>query len=180
MLQAPHFDSIYFKHVYANKMKAMLGKEYDNYFKFAFVRNPWDWLVSNYSYNRGLHRPFIQQANCNKNLSSSDWADQAKDLSFSEWLPWWVENFTPSQSAMLVDDEGNLLVDEVYRFESLKSDSKKLRKRLGIWSLRPLPHRESSKRTSDYREYYEPDSIEFVKKHFQADFELFNYPKSLS
>ena len=31
-------------------LKISLGMNYADYFKFAIVRNPWDWLFSKYKY----------------------------------------------------------------------------------------------------------------------------------
>ena len=173
MMQAPYYDSIYFKHVPAKIMKSMLGSAYDKYFKFAFVRNPWDWIVSNYAYNRGLHKPFVKGTKYQGSPKVPDWA---KDMSFSEWLRWWVESFSPSQSEMLVDDEGNLLMDEIYRFESLKKDAGRLNRKLRIWTLGSLPHRESSKRKANYKDYYDPETIEYVQEYFSTDLKMFGYP----
>ena len=28
-------------------------------FKFGIVRNPWDWAMSNYLFNSGVHMPYV-------------------------------------------------------------------------------------------------------------------------
>src|SRR5690606_6950580 len=40
------------KHAYAVDISQRLGAAYEQYFSFAFVRNPWDWLVSWYTFVR--------------------------------------------------------------------------------------------------------------------------------
>ena len=41
------------KHAYASVLLQALGKNiWRSYFKFAFVRNPWDWVVSIYHFIR--------------------------------------------------------------------------------------------------------------------------------
>jgi hypothetical protein len=169
-----NYDSIYFKHVAAASMKRMLGEEYDKYFKFAFVRNPWDWLVSNYEYNRGLHRPFVKDTGHAVSGKVPEWA---RGMSFSEWLVWWTDTFSPSQSAMLTDSNGEILMDAIYRFELLTSDFKKLKRRLGIWtwSFR-LPHLQSSKGRAGYRSYYDDRSVKVVRERFSMDLQLLGYP----
>lgn len=167
-----NFESIYYKHVTASALQRMLGpSEYAAYFKFTFVRNPWDWIVSNYAFNRGLCRPYVIGT---KYTISGKVPDSAKDVSFSDWLRWWIEELSPSQSTMVVDDEGRLMVDFVGRFEHLESDFHRLCTSLGLPTA-ALPHLKASEH-GPYMEYYDETTRQLVIEHFKTDFELFGYP----
>ncbi|MFY0654254.1 MAG: sulfotransferase family 2 domain-containing protein [Cyclobacteriaceae bacterium] len=168
-----NFDSIYFKHIAATDLKALMGDDFSSYYKFSIVRNPWDWAVSNYLFNRGLHRPFVKNTTYEVHSEIPAWA---KEMSFEEWLPWWVDTFNPSQSMMLCDEKGHLLIDEVFRFEALAGDSKKLYKRLKIFKLfSDFPHINQSTRSKSYKEYYSDETHEFISQHFREDIERFGY-----
>jgi hypothetical protein len=162
-----NFDSMYYKHATAESIKRMMGAEYDKYFKFTIVRNPWDWIVSNYAFNRGLGRPWIIGTGYSLSGKVPDWA---KDISFSEWLPWWIDTLNPSQSVMFTGTNGESLVDAIFRFESLTSDFNKLKTRLQLrlWRSR-LPHLKKSNRRADYKSYYDDKSMKLVQEHFALD-----------
>ena len=137
-----NFYSIYFKHAKAESVQRMLGEEYDAYFRFTVVRNPWDWIVSNYEFNRGLHIPFVEGTRYPVSGEVPEWA---KDQTFPDWLKWWIQNFRPKQSSMLVGKNGELLVDHILRFENIEEDFRKLCRRIGV-SHRPLTHEKKSNR----------------------------------
>ncbi|MGC2166207.1 MAG: sulfotransferase family 2 domain-containing protein [Gallionella sp.] len=171
-----NFESVYFKHLEACRLKTTMGDEFENYFRFSFVRSPWTWLVSNYEYNRGLHRPFVRKSHYGVYGCIPEWAEK---MNFSNWVPWWIETFRPSQCSMLVDADGKLLMNEVYKFESLAYDFEKLCDRLEIVTEGQLPHLIVSSRSKDIREYYDDATRELVAKHFARDFELFGYSTEL-
>ena len=171
-----NFDSLYYKHATALSIKQMMGAEYDKYFKFTIVRNPWDWVLSNYAFNRGLTRPWIIDTEYSLSGKVPDWA---KDISFLDWLVWWIDTFKPSQSVMFTGSDGKSLVDVIFKFESLINDFNKLKTRLQLrlWRSR-LPHLKRSKRRSDYKSYYDEDSIKLVREHFALDIEYWSLGKS--
>jgi hypothetical protein len=73
---------------------------------------------------------------------------------------------------MLVDDNGELLMDFVGRYENLQDDFNSLRAKLGI--TQTLPHLNKSNHR-DYRSYYNDHTQQLVAEHFKADIELFGY-----
>ncbi len=154
-------------HAKAREAKKELPADmFDNYFKFAFVRNPWDWQVSVYHFI--LREP----------TSSTHEAVKACG-SFTNYLEWVVKTpapypkgITKLQSDMIVDDSGQLLVDFLGHYESLETDFDIIRQKLGIEDH--LPHVNKSQH-SNYREYYDDHTRNLVAEHFRQDIELFGY-----
>ena len=177
LLQGPeNFESIYYKHAIASDLRRMLGPpEYETYFTFSFVRNPWDWIASNYAFNRGLARPFIIGTDYSISGKVPVWGEA---MTFDTWLPWWIEEFSPSQASVLTDEDGRLLVDFVGHFEQLEDDFRRVCARLGLPAA-PLPHLKATRNKKPYRQYYDATTEQLVLDHFKLDFELFGYSMDL-
>jgi len=171
----PNYDSMYFKHAYARDIKRMMGEVYDSYFKFSVVRNPWDWVVSNYAFNRGLHRCYVIGTRYESEPTLGRIPDWAKDMSFEHWLQWWLDEFKPSQLALLTDETGKLLVDEICRFETLREDFKRICRRLNLAPGGRLSDTRSPGRDADYRSYYNERTRQWVASHFALELERFGY-----
>ncbi len=151
------------------------GRKYDAYFKFGFVRNPWDRLVSAYHY-------LSQGGKRGVGTKDHNWflANIAQYRDFEQFVHEWVNeanirtgvHFIP-QSYFLCDPEsGEVMVDFVGRYETLARDFEHVRSRLG--SQAELAVRNPSSRGS-YRDYYTPDMIEIVAKAYATDTGTFNY-----
>ena len=135
--------------------------EYDRFFKFAVVRNPWDRV---YSWYRNVVRdPFHQ-----KELGIS------ADCSFADFvknhLDCWALN---EQIDWLVDESGNIALDYVGKFEALQETFVHICKVLGIEN-QVLPKVLDSG-TSDFRSAYTDDIREIVAARYAKEIELFNY-----
>lgn len=170
-----NYASLYFKHAFAKDIRRMMGEEYARYFKFSVVRNPWDWVVSNYTYNRGLHQCYVAGTRYERERTPGRIPDWAKDMSFERWLRWWLDEFRPSQLALLTDDAGELLVDEVCRFETLREDLKAICQRLDLKPVaRPVDTR-SPQRDADYRSYYDERTRQWVADHFARELARYRY-----
>jgi hypothetical protein len=149
-------------HIRAFELKASLPKEiFDNYYKFGFVRNPWDWQVSLYTFMRGLESH--HQHKLIKSL---------KD--FDEYIEWRVNNDLNLQKDFFYDGE-TCLVDYIGRMENLNHDFKIVLDRLGVHST--LPHLNKSRKSNDFLKYYSQKSIDIVNEAFKRDVELFGYTK---
>lgn len=153
-------------HATVQQSQAALPDEFDKAYKFAFVRNPWDWQVSMYH--------FLLKETENPRY------EQIKALgSFKNYLEWVItekrpfpKGATKLQKSMLVDKDGKLAVDEIGRFENLNNDFDKITKKLGIKAS--LPRLNFSEHKS-YQDYYDSHSQKLVAQHFAEDIDLFNY-----
>lgn len=146
-------------HTYAAQLRRELPKDvYADYFKFAFVRNPWDWLVSTYHYlcHTETHR-------YHKRVAAMK--------GFAEYVEFEIERNKRSQAAFVCDGD-EVIVDYVGRFETLAEDFREVCRRIGVDA--ELPH-ENRTRHRDYREFYDTRLIERVGEHWRQDVTLFGY-----
>ena len=134
------------------------GNTFKTYYKFTFVRNPWDWQVSLFHYMRQSKRHFQH--------------DLIKNMTFEEYIDWRVNHDLKLQCNRFVDEQGNILVDFVGQFENLERDFAKVCESLSI-EMR-LPHKNRSKHGS-YRDYYNERTCQLVKDAFAKDIALFDY-----
>jgi hypothetical protein len=128
-------------------------------FKFGFVRNPWDLLVSYWT--------FIRQTPGHKRHR------RVMALpSFADYVEYEVRRGSFSQVGMLCGQDGRLLVDFVGRFESLETDFAFICRRIGIDAS--LPKVNVANR-GDYRDHYTPALVDRVGEAFAADIDRFGY-----
>jgi hypothetical protein len=137
-------------------------------FRFAFVRNPWDRLVSVWA--NKVHALAGKQEHTNRFPP-----EVRPDWSFDRFARWVVEQEVPEahcrpQSRHVVY-EGRLIVDFLGRFERLTEDWEVVRARFG---LAPLPSRNRSDHRP-FRELYTPDLVKVVGDYYAEDVERFRY-----
>ena len=137
---------------------------FNRYFKFAFVRNPWERLVSEYIFllrktNHGRHKKV-------KSLAG-----------FEQFIDMQIPRSEAYQSNMICDRGGRLLVDFIGKMETLEADWKKVCSKINI-EYQPLPHKKNSNR-GQYQEFYTPETIEKVRVHWARDIALFDYSYDL-
>jgi hypothetical protein len=172
----------------------MTAEQYQQYFTFSFVRNPWARLVSEYNYRRLLGDKHFQ---CSFKTflfkrfpkPESDSHVLVKDY-YRHVMPQWQ---------FLYDEEGNQLVDFIGKFESLQQDFNAVCQQLNIGEI-CLPHKNKTlasgiKQRSKlklrqllstigfsrfdqhrhYSGYYDDESKAFVADLYQKDIEIFDY-----
>lgn len=94
---------------------------FESYFKFAFVRNPWDRLVSEFHY-RTFPRKLTFEDFVYKHTVCEDWTDRGRHI-----IP---------QSNYLFEENGNQLVDYVGRFEEIERDFEFVRNTLNLRDIK--------------------------------------------
>ena len=149
-------------HSTAQDIKNVLGQKYDDYFKFSFVRNPFDLEVSLYKY-------ILKETNVPEH-------EEVKNLSFAQFLEFRNRNNARSQYHFLFDSQRNCLVDFVGRFENFSSDFDRIKSKIGICH-KPVHKNKTNK--IPYFEFYDEKSIELVKTMFADDFLTFGYSTEL-
>ena len=71
------------------------------------------------------------------------------------------------------DNEGNILVDFIGRFENINDDFEIIKSKIGITNIK-LEHLNKFEHRN-YREYYSDNDIEKVYKMYEHDIKYFNY-----
>lgn len=143
----------------------------DGFFKFTFVRNPWDRVLSAYAF----------LADGGKTREDSRWAKRhlAEYSGFDDFvlrglgrddIQSWV-HFTP-QWQFLVDESDEMRMDFIGRYEKLAADFAHVASRLGLHVT--LAHLNRSK-TIDFRAHYRPAMVARVAEVYAKDIDLFAY-----
>jgi hypothetical protein len=128
-------------------------------FKFAFVRNPWDRLVSRHAYllRKTAHprHAFI------KSLGS-----------FEAYLEWEIARGKMHQHTYVTGPGGRVLADFIGYYERLAQDVGEAARRIGVPAVLPPPNHSPHR---DYRECYTDRTRGMVGKAFARDIDLFGY-----
>lgn len=149
-------------HLALRQVRPYLGQEaFDRYFKFAFVRNPFDRFVSYCAFMTRGGDIFRQRPR-----------DVMRHFLFGN-PPEHHILFQPQASLLLDDDGETLLTDMVGRVEDMQASYDAICARIGI-PPRPL-ERVNGTEHGDYRPYYDRDIIEGVAARYAKDLELFGY-----
>lgn len=152
--------------------KIFSRRKFKTFYKFTFVRNPWDRLVSTYF--------FLKQGGLTE--KDKQWAEEhiMQYENFETFVLEWLteENILNSlhfqpQHIFLEDKDGEFAIDFIGRFENLQEDFKKVTTKLNM--ERDLKKTNTSTRAKDYQSYYNSATAEKVKKIYDKDIQLFNY-----
>jgi chondroitin 4-sulfotransferase 11 len=148
----------------------------DNYFKFSFVRNPWDVRVSRYFYLRDTEIAYNTERNLPTNTSAL-YLDFKPWCLSSGWFPcrnWPHKNKTKGgQIGFLQNDNLEIDIDYIGKFENLQEDFNNICDQIGIENKK-LPHHNKSKH-KHYTEYYDDETRQIVAEKYAKDIEYFGY-----
>ncbi len=175
------FHTSKFDHL-INKGQILLRKadlpDYSNYWSFAFVRNPWDRLVSCYcekirndgdpeNFINGISKVLVPYGTFKGGMTFEEFVNAVVEIPEEE-----AEPHFRSQYTFLLNPRGQSLVQFIGRFERMSNDFPIVCERLGISVV--LPHLLKSKRRP-YKEYYHPRLVEVVARRYEKDITLFDY-----
>lgn len=155
------------QHVSASIARVIYADYWDSYFKFSFVRNPWDLIVSHYSF-------FLQRQGQKPALK--DFVDniQAYNQRMEYVDPYFQESYEGFQLKHLsAPTFGSIELDFLGRFENLQEDFDVVCDKIKL-SRRELPHVNKSDH-KPYWECYDIETREVVRERYSADIEYFDY-----
>lgn len=144
-----------------------------DYFSFAFVRNPFERVVSTY---KNMYKKDPNRWSTFTNYLFG-WFKEDKGFAYfvqkgpTQISDSWADEHCVSQHVIVCDQEGNPYVDFIGRFERLAEDWKVVQKRTG---LPDLPHLNRTVK-DDWRDYYTVELVEMVYRRYQKDIEVFGY-----
>ncbi len=136
-------------------------------FTFAFVRNPWDRLVSGWQFTRQRGKHDLTFAQFVQELPSLDTAQEPDALERAISTHW---HAMPQSDHLVVD--GVVAVDFVGRVETLDEDWKAISARIGCEGA--IPRANTSDR-GEYREYYTDDLLAIVDERYHLDVTTLGY-----
>lgn len=159
-----HYTAIDYRVIYGKKT-------FNQYFKFAYVRNPWDRLYSAYRY--------LKSGGWNE--ADILWRDTniAEYSDFNDFVCNWLTadninkhvHFLP-QHHFICDSKDQLLVNYLAYFETINDDFNKLTDKLGITAS--IGHHNANPAES-YLDVYNDKTRKIVAHIYQKDIAMFGY-----
>lgn len=153
-----------------NKVKK---DKFKNYFKFALVRNPWDRLLSEFTF-------IVERKKISHNIKFKDWLLHHQTI-YSETN----HGITPPQYkripfqrrpqlSWLVDENNEILVDFIGKVETIYKDIAIICDRFNVELDKSVPtHHKTTHKT--YKEMYDEEMKNFIYTHHQIDIDTFGY-----
>ncbi len=151
--------------------------EWEKYFTFAFVRNPWDRLVSRYFWSKdsqkvllpkecSTFKKFVERVYNNQKIYIPKYNNRNVGLYKG------VGELVPQYDILYSDLKGSKL-DYIGKYENLQDDFDIICDKLNI-DKKILPHDNKTNHTP-YWEYYDEDSKLMVEEKYKLDIDNFGY-----
>ncbi len=151
-----------FEKVHNNRNKIFVTeRQYNSYFKFTIIRNPW---ARAYSWYKGVMRDELAQKKQGVN----------RQQSLKEVLENHIgKGLLRSQLYWITDFSGKVDLDYIGRFETLEKDFEAVCRQLDVSPI-SLPHRLKGA-GGDYREHFDSESIKLISDYYKNEISMFNY-----
>jgi hypothetical protein len=138
-------------------------QQFDEYFKFSFVRDPWDRIVSLYLYRTRRRR--------NRRIGFEDWLKKQHDIIQRGG----GDKFTAPQTFWLKDNSGVINMNFIGKVENIDRDWSKVCRLMGIEYHKLPVLKKGRKNISKYRKYYTDTALLLHKKLYSEDIKFLDY-----
>lgn len=159
-------------HRSAMQLKERYPKEWDEYYKFAVVRNTYDRFVSKY---------FFKDLEPKEDADFGiEWDDRMSESMLPQlyWITDRHDYFLPTNKKYDRQDLhfGNIIVDKVCRYETLEEDLREVFKHLGLEIDEAVfPHFRQVRAAGTYQRYFTPEFKGLVTYLYREDLKRFGY-----
>lgn len=155
-------------HATAREIRKLIGpKCYDAVYSFSFVRNPFDRFYSLFHYR-------LMLGDMDKDVSFKRYACSLATPRFRDPnTPFFKRPYYLSMCDYLLDERGDPVVDEWFKFEERAASLVKIGDKTGIRFSET--HLESGRSLESYSDLYDSESAECVRKFYKDDFDYFSY-----
>lgn len=148
----------------------------ENAFKFSFVRNPWDRLVSGY-FNiwHKRFKSFDEFLMVVENVVKRE--ENGEEIVLNEYVPDWHKEKPGIEAHWrpqyhFTQFNGNTYVDFIGRFENLQEDIAVVFSKLNV---NKTLNKKNSSEHKHYRKYYNRKTKKLVSEIYKKDIEIFDY-----
>ena len=162
---------IHLQHATAQQLleTALISKDnWDDYFKFTFVRNPWDRAYSDYLWimqDRNIKGTFKEYMDATGAFKKTFTNNNIKEYRGEHKL----------LQTDFFDSKGIYKMDFVGRFENLDKDMQKVHNLLGMKAEFLTHSKENKDRKEHYSFFYGNHRKKMVEQYFKKDIEAFGY-----
>ena len=129
-----------------------------DFFKFTFVRNPFDIAVSRYHWD----------------IKGKGKKPTSKE-GFNEWVKNYHKTAWQDEQWRYICIDGDIELDFIGRYENLSEDYNLICDKIGIKPPELGFQKSGFRDKTHYSKYYNQESIEIIQQMFEVDLELFNY-----
>lgn len=155
------FEHVNHGHITSSEAKRVLSEEvWDSYFKFTFVRNPFDRFIS-YAFFRHQSSEIFAKNKLGVMKLLFKKPSLADDILFK---PQW--NF-------VTNELGDNIVDFIGRFENLQTDFDAVCQKVGLPQIKLDLHNSSEHK--NYKHYLDEELIGLISDYYKEDLECFDY-----
>ncbi len=147
-----------------NRKMNMNEHKWNTYYKFAFIRNPYDKIISAWYHINRFNIPFQNYINLNKTCNDVEY----------------MHMFLP-QIRNLIDKTGKININYIGHFEKLEEDFQIILKNIGIKNIIHDTNKKLNKRNHQpFYTYYNQETLNKVNELLKEDFKYLNFKKFIN
>jgi hypothetical protein len=177
----PNFESEFYQHDFATRAKKQFAKNnwnWNDYFKFTIVRDPWARYFSFFKYFKSYGEKYLRQdESINWGKSAINQGKLCVELFENKDDQTVLKNIilnNDSQDSYYCNETGEIIVDHVAEFENLQNEFVFLCDQVGIQTP-SLQHENKSSNSFNMHDIYNQQLIDLVAKKEKSVIELKKY-----